>query len=167
MNKLQNNSIEPWMVKLWKWADDYHILNLNNNKLAVYIGSGLFEIESDYSGLPRNKKELIELKQLKISSYDLIPENYHTGDLVDTSEIPSIRLGNFNVKISIVKLPKEIINLHNLESLDIQNTNLTKLPKEIGSLYKLNKLTLLNNHFLKFPKEVFLIHNSSFAPKSK
>ena len=51
----------------------------------------------------------------------------------------------------IETIPKEILQLHNLEELDLTGNRLSSLPDEIQGLKKLKKLNLSRNRFHEFP----------------
>jgi Leucine-rich repeat (LRR) protein len=52
------------------------------------------------------------------------------------------------------RCPKEIGNLVNLTTLDLNNNQLTELPKEIGNLVNLTSLDLSGNQLTELPKEI-------------
>jgi len=86
---------ESWVTNLLKWADKNHIPELK-----------LIEVESFpqynyYIGLPRDKKSLLSLTHLNLSSNN------------------------------ITKLPPEIGELVNLEELNLNENQIETLPSEI------------------------------------
>jgi len=98
-DKLLNDNLsileDPWWQRLWTWADeqgvdDLYVDRKNWNKMR---------------GLPREKKKLLVIKDLRLYDY------------------------------GITELPKEIFNLTNLTVLDLGNNDITELPREIGKSY--------------------------------
>ena len=109
-NKVLNNKLDlgddAWIQRLWGWADVNHIPVFG---WINTMGMGY------WGGLPRSKKELMNLTELNLE------------------------------RNKLTKLSKEIGQLTNLTNLNLYRNNLTELPKEIGLLTSLTELILFGN----------------------
>ncbi|KAK3089132.1 hypothetical protein FSP39_001082 [Pinctada imbricata] len=80
------------------------------------------------------------------------------------------RLINLQVLIldtnELIELPREICLLVNLERLALSNNNLSELPVGFKSLQKLQSLHMANNNFQDFPMEICEIQNLGFLDMS-
>ncbi len=101
---------DSWMQRLWDWADENDIGDLE-------------WVESDryWRGLPRNKKTLLYFKSLTLSCNSLTELPKEIGKL---SSLTKLDLSYS----SLTKLPKEISELANLTELDLSWNALTELP---------------------------------------
>ena len=93
---------------------------------------------------PRNKYELLELKELWIDNEDLLDLPSEIGYL---KNLESLML----YKNKLSEIPMEIGLLHNLNFLWLSENNLTALPLEVGLLANLERLYLDDNNLTKFP----------------
>ena len=62
----------------------------------------------------------------------------------------------------LTQFPKEIAQLQNLTTLNLQDNQLTQLPKEIAQLKKLNTLHLQNNQLKQLPEEFVQLQGLKF-----
>ena len=53
-----------------------------------------------------------------------------------------------------LKLNNEINEIHNLQKLDLHNSQITLIPSEIGKLINLQRLDLYNNQITSIPSEI-------------
>ena len=95
MKNVANLDDEKWMKEIWDWADKSYI---------------------DEDIIPRQSKELIELKNLELER-------------------------NKN----ITRIPKSIGNLKYLEKFSLVGTNVKKIPSSIGKLLSLKSLDIYQN----------------------
>jgi len=97
---------EDWMERLWQWADENSIEDLEQtiNKLG----------EECITGLPKNRKDLLRLTQLDLGGYDLqtLPK-----EIVKLTHLTSL----FVSGTTLTELPDEIISLTNLVELDLSD----------------------------------------------
>ena len=93
---------EPWMKKLWVWADRHHI---HTNKL------------------PRNPHKLFQLKVLGLWGKELtqLPK-----EIAQLTNLRKLDLGDNQ----LTHLPKEITQLCNLELINLTNNPNLQLTKE-------------------------------------
>ncbi len=68
-----------------------------------------------------------------------------------------IGLGSHECQLT--ELPKELVQLQNLQRLRLRDNQLTQLPKEIGQLQNLQVLSLLENQLTQLPKEIGQLQN--------
>ena len=92
---------ESWIQRLWDWADENEVGDLEwiENK---YLDGGGY-----YKGFPRDKKTLLELTKLHLGSTQLTELPKEIGNLTNLTEL---YLGGNQ----LTALPKEIGNLNNL-----------------------------------------------------
>lgn len=91
-------------------------------------------------------------------AYEIKRSIFYTEDLTLVRDKPITKL--ILSHLSVNTFPKEIFELHHLETLDLRGNQLDILPYEIGTLKHLKELFLSNNHlhFLPFS----LIHLPRF-----
>jgi len=127
---LQSLLIPAWMKSLWDWADK------NNVEEEV---------------LPRDKQELLKLKELKLFSIfhyfkPIDPEKYSEEERMELAKIYIDEM--FNAAHTIdpnAYIPNEIGKLTYLEELCISMNPIERLPDNIVYLQNLKKLCLCNN----------------------
>ena len=116
--------------KIFDWADENdikgHEKQPRNSKWGIDVPIDKQVIRR---GIPRNKKELLEITHLNLS------------------------------KSKLDNLSAELFNLTNLISIDLSDNYLSDLPMEIATLKKLYKLNLHNCSFEELPKEVVYLTN--------
>ena len=155
---------DSWMQRLWDWADENDISDLEWVDNKNYDDGGYWE------GLSRNKENLLKIKKLNLgfSNITYLPgEIGNLTSLVDfnleysnLTELPKeigrlTNLTKFNLLSSdIVYLPKEIGDLISLVDFNLEYSNLTELPQEIGNLTNLRNLNLDHNNLTELPKEI-------------
>ena len=162
---IANNKVaeedDSWMQRLWDWTDKNEI--------------GWFEDDDHWSGLPRNKHELLDMVDLYLEEYkltELPKEIRHLTNLTglylgdnDLTKLPKeiVELGNLtDLNLSwnnFTELPEEIIQLTKLRGLNFWENRLSALPKEIGQLSNLTMLILGDNELTKLPKEIGQLTN--------
>ncbi len=145
-NDFKEKLAPEWMKKLWKWADDNNIPDLDWDEISADPDEW-----SNWEGIPRDSKKLINLKTLYLMWYTEITEMpKEIGSLINLELLSISRFANLK------ELPKEIGNLVNLKELKISwNNSLAKIPKEIGNLSSLEKFDLSYNKNLKtLPEEI-------------
>ena len=103
--------------------------------------------------LPEDIKNLINLKRLKISCYDL-ELTRKIGKLINLET-----LYIWSDVDGLIELPKEIGNLTNLKMLDIKCNNLKELPKEIYNLINLKALYIMSDNLESFPDGIERLTN--------
>lgn len=105
------------------------------------------------------------VKTIQVIPCDVDQYYYVTKILIIHSSISILPIELFNLNLveldlsnNIIKvLPREIINLTNLEYLNLTYNDLSKLPKEILSLKKIRVLRLINDN--KFIETLGIIIN--------
>ena len=108
MSELKSNlENDSWIEKLWEWADENNI------------------------ELPKDKDELLNLKELDLSYNEL-------KELKEEVNFTNLHKLLFTRKKEI-KLPVEIGNLTKLEHLNLRNNELTELQETIMKLTKFVK----------------------------
>jgi hypothetical protein len=137
---------ESWIERLWAWADENDVGDLEWIKPEYYDEDGY------YTGLPRDKKSLLALRELNLRSNQLTELQKEIGNLSNLTEL--VLWSN-----QLTELPKEIGNLRNLTTLDLGGNQLTELPKEIGNLRNLTTLDLEHNQLTELPKEIWNLSN--------
>ena len=96
---LNNNKMDlqddSWIYRLWEWADDNYITDLEWVENIIYDNGGYWQ------GLPRNKEKLLNLSELNLNDCRLteIPK-----EIVNLSKLTKLNLNNCQLS----KLPKEI-----------------------------------------------------------
>ena len=132
---------DSWIQRLWDWADNNDIPDLE-----WFIGRT--EEENGYfRGLSRNKEELLNVTELDLHFNQLTQLPKEIGNLVNLTWL-------YLSDNQLTQLPKEIGNLVNLTALDLSDNQLTQLPKEIGNLVNLTWLALSDNQLTQLPKEI-------------
>jgi len=137
---------DNWIYRLWKWADENGIPDLE------WVENNNYDEGGYWRGLPRDKKKLLNLTKLNLSKNKLTKLSKEIGNLTN---LTILLLGDNK----LTELPKEIANLTNLANLSLSNNQLTKLPKEIGNLTNLSMLSLWNNQLIELPKEIVNLTN--------
>lgn len=136
---------DSWIEKLWKWAEKGYIEERGyyDNRYHGYN-------KDEYTGIPKDKDELLSLKNLHIRCTDNLEElPREIGNLTNLTGL------KIDKGVSLQELPKEICNLINLTKLEINDCILLQeLPKEIGNLINLTHLYFENTNFEKLPKEI-------------
>lgn len=140
---------ENWMEKLWTWADENGIQNLDWQCVDYHTNVGS-EI-----GFPRDKNRLLDMTKLQIPGNLLREVPREIGNLSNLTS-----LGLFTNELT--ELPEEIGQLSNLKYLYLAGNKLVTLPKEIGQLTNLNDLNLNNNELKELPKEIVNLTNLRF-----
>ena len=128
-----------------------------------------------YQGLKKLKIRGIELSELphavfnlvELEILDLSPEREACLNYKLVRVPRDIgRLVNLQVLIldtnELIELPKEISLLVNLERFALSNNNLSELPVGFRNLQKLRSLHMANNHFQEFPMDLCAIENLEF-----
>jgi len=107
---------DSWIDRLWKWADENEISDLE-------YGKGYHR---EWRGFPRDKEKLLKLKELNLTGNSLKELAKEIVNLTNLTTL-SLSINHFT------ELPNEIINLTNLTELNLKyNSNLilTKEQKE-------------------------------------
>ncbi len=166
---LTSEVIEDWITEIWSWADENNIPDLVGTENKAWNSGGYWE------GLPRNKKELLNLTYLNLMSNQLTKLPKEIGNLTNLTnlelqdnqltELPK-EIGNLtNLKDlslwgnQLIELPKEIGNLTNLTELNLGSNELAEVPKEIGNFTNLTNLGLEDNQLIELPYEIFMLPN--------
>ena len=137
---------ESWIQRLWDWADENEVGDLEWIENKYFDGGGY------YKGFPRDKKKLLELTLLDLIKNQLTELPKEIGNL---SNLTGLGLGYNQLK----ELPKEIGNLSNLTTLETSNNEFTEFPKEIGNLSNLTELLLYENQLTELPEEIMNLSN--------
>lgn len=101
--------------------------------------------QQDYSGIPSEISELVNLEELKISECNLPyipPAVWH----LTTLKVLDVSRNKINV------LLPEIGNLTGLQKLNLQQTNISSLPPEIAYCQDLEEITLWGNAIETLPE---------------
>lgn len=155
-----------WLDNIIKWADDN---NIEDYKLKQRYYKDANR-EPYWSGIPRDREKLYNLKELRISTspkeVDLItPEIGRLKNLellyISVGGRPSIpaEIGNLvNLKsltldVRAATLPDEICNLKNLEFFMLW-ADCKTLPENFGELKKLKVLDLESSGVIDFPRSI-------------
>jgi Leucine-rich repeat (LRR) protein len=132
---------DKWMQRLWLWADE------NGIPPAQYTADGKY-----FEGLPRNKKELLELKFLNLSENNLKELPPEIGSL---KNLETLMINNNLLTV----LPPEIGKLENLKYLILHGNQITFLPPEMGKLASLKIMSASYNKLSALPKEIGALEN--------
>jgi Leucine-rich repeat (LRR) protein len=147
-------------------------LNLNNCKLTIFPSEicnlkKLTSINLQGNQLISLPKEIIKLKNLKelnirnnpifylpnfsrkLSKRINLFADYSDNEYFDLDNSVYLDLSNRH----LIKIPPEIGNLKQIETLILENNQLKTLPPEIGNLNQLEKLDLRNNQLSCLPIE--------------
>jgi len=100
-----------------------------------------------WQGFPRDREILLNLEGLILDEIKLIKLPKEIGNLHKLT-ILSLR------KCQLVEVVKEIGSLNSLKTLSLWGNQLKSLPKEIGNLSNLNALILGENQLTLLPKEI-------------
>jgi Leucine-rich repeat (LRR) protein len=157
-------SDDGWIQRLWDWADE------NNVPDRTWVAREGRPSGGYWTGLPREKEQLLNLTVLDLRSLKLTTLPPEIGNLTElealdlrsnhlTKILPEI--GNL-IKLKSLELDRnylteispEIGNLKKLEVLMLGFNRLTEIPPEIGSLTELEALDLRSNHLTKIPPEI-------------
>jgi len=104
---------------------------------------------------------LYENDKLNIASVFIAFKNFNKT-IVVANLFNNFKIGDYNLLIILPKLtelPKEIGELTNLTSLNLNYNKLTKIPNEIGELINLTSLNLESNELNEIPKEIGKLTN--------
>lgn len=123
-----NNKNDDWVITLWEWANENHLIDLKLDE-----GYGGY-----WKGLPRDREKLLELTTLNLMDNKLIEL---TDNIYKLTNLTELILFNNN----LIELPNGISSLTNLTKLYLNKNQLVELPKEISSLTNLTNLSLLEN----------------------
>ena len=141
-----------WIEKLWQWADENKIPNLDFHDVFY---EGYFNGQV-YKGFPRDKNILMNLEELDLSSYQLSYLPYEIGRLTKLTKIylsynkitslplsfaKLVNLKELNLYSNCLEIfPNPILKIRSLESLTIDCRCLDSIPSEI---YRLDRLKIL------------------------
>ena len=152
-----------WMNRIWEWADINYIAEYHYNQFSEH-----------YTGLPRNKQQLLFMKELVLFQTDQATIN--SGGMSSIYKLP-IEIGNLiNLKsmilddINLKEVPASIVKLQNLEELKLgwnphvdmchgYENSIESLPNDIGKLKSLKKLYLDMNPLEKLPNSMCNLYN--------
>jgi hypothetical protein len=81
------------------------------------------------------------------------------GDVPDDSWMGRLWAWADEYNFDKVKLPRDKLEVTNLQKLDLSSNKLTELPKEIGQLTNLQELYLYDNILTELPKEIGQLTN--------
>lgn len=148
---------DSWMERLWAWADENNIPDLE----------WVNEYEGYWRGLPRDKEKLIDLEILNIDDLNLYSLPAELSNLKNLRIFSCIdnNLKSLPVELCLLvsleelrldynkfdALPTKIGNLINLKVLQIEILSLTEVPQSIVNLKKLTNLSFYE--FIKFTEE--------------
>jgi Leucine-rich repeat (LRR) protein len=122
-----------------------NILILNQLKYLSVSGNKSFT--NNFADLPNKLFELSNLKQLILSSCNILHLPQEIGNLRNL-ELLDLRFNHIDT------IPSEIGCLKNLKILDLSENRLSSLPPGIGALNNLTELNLMENYFKKLPPEI-------------
>ena len=141
-----------WIDRLWRWADENNIPDLQ------WVENYLYKIGGYWEGIPRDKNKLLNLKSITLyDNYNLTELPEEICNLINLQELC---ISN----TTLTELPKNIHNLKKLTKLDLQDNELTKLPKGVYRLTNLKELVLGNdgygnNRITELSKEIGNLKN--------
>ncbi len=147
IQKENSNSEDAWMQRLWDWADEKDISDLQ------WVEDAFVEGDGEWIGLPRNKESLVTLAELRIINDDSLtnlPDEI--GRLTNLIKL-------YIVNKQLIKLPNTIGDLKNLTELIVWGNQLKELPEDMGNLVNLENLNLGANNLKKLPKKIENLSN--------
>ena len=124
-----------WVDRLWRWADENNIPDLQ------WVENGYYESGGYWEGIPRDKNKLLNLKSITLyDNYNLteLPE-----EICNLTNLQELCISN----TTLIELPKNIYNLKNLTKLDLRDNELKKIPKGVYKLKNLKELNLGNDGY--------------------
>ena len=134
-NKILNNKLDlldnSWMQKLWDWADENNIPNIEDSDIK-----NLEEHERHlyWKGIPRDEKKLLNVTSISLSNCNL-------------RKLPTVLFYLTNLKQLILsnnkldEIPIDIIKLNKLGMLSISDNNIKKVDDLI--IDKLENLAIM------------------------
>ena len=143
-NKVDNNFIDPWMIELWAWADEFEISEADLPRDHATL-LALTDLSIDCSQLTKLSESigyLYNLTSLTLNGEALehLPESI--GQL---SQLEKLTVNSHKIQ----QFPDSIANLENLRLIDVPNQLISGLPIAVIDRYRNNELWIKNITFTK------------------
>jgi len=156
---------EPWMEKIWSWADDLKVsekviprnkkMLLNLETFIIDPGDCDYPVYDDYTQYLFEISFLYNLKKVSLGNMNI--DTFHKSNTYLYTNLFK-NLNNLQeltfFGLELHKIPNVIKNTDNLILLDISASDLKEVDKNIAMYSNLRTLNLVMNKFTNLPKEL-------------